>query len=322
MICAIFTSSRAGYLYPRPTIPFELPAKVNAVQQQSTVDDTSDLQESTVSFSLPLEDYNYLKQHKAEYHISPFNDPQAANAQISHSSQLQSTKAESSVLQKIEVQSDIVQTDIDTASEHVLIGNQYITSEENLEVANVFPQTVPLIHDNPNKPREEILINNHLTNTVGSQTLLSSTVSPLENHYANEAGRTQNNFGQQVTRHIYFHVPPPDLEEPPLVRITKPPKKVYKIIFIKVPAQETSNTAQIKQALYNQIAPVEDKTLIYVLVKKPEPVPVHPPPRSVPSEHEVLFVKYRDNRFSADSPAIRDLLAKRSVQNKELKSQG
>ncbi|XP_072930998.1 uncharacterized protein [Epargyreus clarus] len=102
----------------------------------------------------------------------------------------------------------------------------------------------------------------------------------------------QNVVVPKITKDIYFHVPPPEFEEPP-VHTVIPKKKVYKIIFIKVPSQETKSIAQLQQ-LANTVAPIEDKTIIYVLSKKPEPQQVFLP-KPVPSEHEVLFVKYSGN---------------------------
>lgn len=102
-----------------------------------------------------------------------------------------------------------------------------------------------------------------------------------------------------ITKHIYFHAPPPDVEEPKQVYPTKPPKKIYNIVFIKVPSQESKNAAKLQQ-LVNQQASVEDKTLIYVLVKKPDPQPPQP---TVPvsSQHEVFYVKYKGDAGNAVS---------------------
>lgn len=103
-----------------------------------------------------------------------------------------------------------------------------------------------------------------------------------------------------ITKHIYFHVPPPDVEEKPKqVYPTKAPKKVYNIVFIKVPSQESRNVAKLQQ-LVRQQAAVEDKTLIYVLVKKPEVQPTQPRV-PVSSQHEVFYVKYKGDAGNAVS---------------------
>lgn len=119
-----------------------------------------------------------------------------------------------------------------------------------------------------------------------------------------------------IHKHIYFHVPPPDIEEPVEQRLPEPAKKTYKIIFIKVPSQESSNNARIQQAINNQVnqnSAVAEKTLIYVLVKKPETVQFVPPPPPTPSEHEVLFVNYRGKQNSAPLSIASDLFQETSV---------
>lgn len=98
-----------------------------------------------------------------------------------------------------------------------------------------------------------------------------------------------------IHKHIYVHVPPPDFEEPEPQPLPQQPivkhNKHYKIIFIKAPA--------LPQARFiaPQINPLnEEKTLVYVLVKKPEhaheilqPVEQPEPIREKP---EVYFIKY------------------------------
>ncbi|KAJ2954328.1 hypothetical protein O0L34_g2586 [Tuta absoluta] len=102
-----------------------------------------------------------------------------------------------------------------------------------------------------------------------------------------------NQVAPVVTKHIYFHAPPPDLEERPVQQgISMPPKKVYNIVFIKVPSQESRSYVNGRVISASHQAPIEDKTLIYVLVKKPEPQPQQKP-RPVTSEHEVFYVKYK-----------------------------
>ncbi|XP_059621225.1 uncharacterized protein LOC132264906, partial [Phlebotomus argentipes] len=96
-----------------------------------------------------------------------------------------------------------------------------------------------------------------------------------------------------ISKNIYIHVPP---EEPaefvPSQRIEVPtPKKHYKVIFIKAPAPPTPTVPVIP-------APIQDehKTLVYVLVKKPESQPqvvVPPAPPTEPSKPEVYFIKYK-----------------------------
>lgn len=100
-----------------------------------------------------------------------------------------------------------------------------------------------------------------------------------------------------VSKHIYFHVPPPDFKEPPRVPITNipTPKKTYNILFIKAPSQNQQRNIYLQQLLQSRQNQIEDKTLIYVLSKKQDPVEVALPPQqtSKVSSPEVYFVKYR-----------------------------
>lgn len=101
-------------------------------------------------------------------------------------------------------------------------------------------------------------------------------------------------IAKQVTKNVYVHIPP---EEPvkiiPSQVINVPvPKKHYKIIFIKAPTPPTP----AKQIIPEQPQD-EHKTLVYVLVKNPEPqqlidVPIAAP--TEPSKPEVFFIKYKD----------------------------
>ncbi|XP_055588243.1 uncharacterized protein LOC129740562 [Uranotaenia lowii] len=98
-----------------------------------------------------------------------------------------------------------------------------------------------------------------------------------------------------ITKNVYVHVPP---EEP--TEIIKSPvleapiaKKHYKIIFIKAPAPP----APIQHHIPPQPQD-EHKTLVYVLVKKPEdpaPLEIPQPEPTEPSKPEVYFIKYKSN---------------------------
>ncbi|XP_030370418.1 uncharacterized protein LOC115621036 [Scaptodrosophila lebanonensis] len=105
-----------------------------------------------------------------------------------------------------------------------------------------------------------------------------------------------------VSKDIYVHVPPPDQEEEqryaqPQYPIP-PPRKHYRIVFIKAPTPSVSKASlRIKQA------PTEEKTIIYVLTKKPDPVDLQaafeqaaPKP---PSKPEVFFIKYKTQEEAA-----------------------
>ncbi|CAG5007304.1 unnamed protein product [Parnassius apollo] len=105
----------------------------------------------------------------------------------------------------------------------------------------------------------------------------------------------------EVFKHYYVHAAPEEPERPkPRQPIVLPPtQKHYKIIFIKAP----STPAQPPQ-----IIPVpqqnEEKTLVYVLVKKPEEAQNIVLPKleqKAPTKPEVYFIKYNNKQ---DSQAV------------------
>lgn len=70
-----------------------------------------------------------------------------------------------------------------------------------------------------------------------------------------------------------------------------PAQKHYKIVFIKAPSPPAP-----KLPIIQPVAPSEEKTLVYVLVKKPEEqaqimIPTLPPTQ--PSKPEVYFIRYK-----------------------------
>jgi hypothetical protein len=89
------------------------------------------------------------------------------------------------------------------------------------------------------------------------------------------------------------HVPPPEPEE---FRPQRPiqvgqAQKHYKIIFIKAPSAPTPTAPVIPLQPQN-----EEKTLVYVLVKKPEDAPeinIPTPAPTQPSKPEVYFIRYK-----------------------------
>ncbi|KAI5633145.1 hypothetical protein NE865_14158 [Phthorimaea operculella] len=106
----------------------------------------------------------------------------------------------------------------------------------------------------------------------------------------------------QVFKHFYVHAAPEEPEQPripPAINLP-PPQKHYKIIFIKAPTQT------VYQPQYIPVPqPNEEKTIVYVLVKKPEEqqqVVVPKIEQKAPSKPEVFFIKYNGNK--ADSSAV------------------
>jgi hypothetical protein len=102
--------------------------------------------------------------------------------------------------------------------------------------------------------------------------------------------------GSLVQKHIYVHVPPPEPEEHVSRRLPqfRPAQKHYKIVFIKAPTPPTPTAANIQLPGQD-----EQKTLIYVLVKKPdeaEELNIQQPAPTQPSKPEVYFIKYKTQK--------------------------
>jgi len=99
-----------------------------------------------------------------------------------------------------------------------------------------------------------------------------------------------------IQKHIYVHVPPPEPEEHFSQKIPqfRPAQKHYKIVFIKAPTPPTPTAANIQLPGQD-----EQKTLIYVLVKKPdeaEALNIQQPAPTQPSKPEVYFIKYKTQK--------------------------
>lgn len=99
-----------------------------------------------------------------------------------------------------------------------------------------------------------------------------------------------------IQKHIYVHVPPPEPEEHITQRLPQfhQAQKHYKIVFIKAPTPPTPTAANIQLPGQD-----EQKTLIYVLVKKPdeaEALNIQQPAPTQPSKPEVYFIKYKTQK--------------------------
>ncbi|XP_066251166.1 uncharacterized protein [Euwallacea similis] len=101
----------------------------------------------------------------------------------------------------------------------------------------------------------------------------------------------------EVTKQLYFFAAPEDEEEEQEIQAkidlpATPQKKAYKIIFIKAPSYRNKATISVPVAPQPQ-----EKTLVYVLVKKPEIRPTLRFQQSASSTEapkpEVFFIKYR-----------------------------
>ncbi|KAG5670184.1 hypothetical protein PVAND_000464 [Polypedilum vanderplanki] len=96
-----------------------------------------------------------------------------------------------------------------------------------------------------------------------------------------------------VTKNVYVHLPPDDGEDlrPPQILPQTPPRKHYKLIFIKAPEPPKYQAPILPQQQQD-----EHKTLVYVLVKKPDEQQQIELPQVAPTEPskpEVYFIKYK-----------------------------
>lgn len=103
-----------------------------------------------------------------------------------------------------------------------------------------------------------------------------------------------NSGAAQVTKNLYFFSAPEEPEAPirPRVNVVQAPaQKNYKIIFIKTPEFRQQSVVNVPVVSQN-----EEKTVVYVLVKRPEDGPqvnVQASSASKPAKPEVYFIKYR-----------------------------
>ncbi|CAG4941980.1 unnamed protein product [Colias eurytheme] len=324
-----------GYNYNRPDVSLELPIQTNQEVQQAAPQQPGQILQKTVSYSISHEDYAYLNHQKEELaqngalihnpipHQPQINQLDTAVANII----LQAGANQESIVQNSDSSSYNIQNNLP------LQNLQISTPIYNENVNQVLQLQTPAITPNNYYAQEQInnvALNSqsgvqqivNIQNGASNELDVQSNSSPVnvqiasgQNYqnnvqplipaqgfqpFANVNGPQYNLPSNQfiapvITKHIYFHVPPPDVEEEQRIPIPPPPKKTYRILFIKLPAQASSSNAIELQQRLRAVAPVEEKTLIYVLVKKPEEQQVIVPTAPKLSEHEVLFVKYRDN---------------------------
>lgn len=104
----------------------------------------------------------------------------------------------------------------------------------------------------------------------------------------------QQHVAPIVTKDIFIHAAPEEPEEqysqPQLP--SQPPRKHYRIVFIKAPTQNIK-----QQSIRLSQAPTEEKTIIYVLSKKDDPIDIQAALQEIqptqPSKPEVYFIKYK-----------------------------
>lgn len=108
-----------------------------------------------------------------------------------------------------------------------------------------------------------------------------------------------------IHKHVYIHIPPPEpdygVETTP--EVVQPVQKHYRIIFIKAPTIAAPTAAQMPAIQ----AVSEEKTIVYVLVKKPDnsQAPAPTPITTPPSKPEVYFIRYKtEERTTTNLPEI------------------
>lgn len=100
-----------------------------------------------------------------------------------------------------------------------------------------------------------------------------------------------------IHKHVYVHVPPQEKEEVqrPIIHYQPAQKqKHYKIIFVKAPSYQAKAPVVHVPSVQN-----EEKTLVYVLYKKPEKVEdiVIPEPKPTKmNKPEVYFINYKTEK--------------------------
>lgn len=211
--------------------------------------------------------------------------------------------------------------DSSVTGHHNLLSSHFINSEQNNKAGYVhFNNRVNSAFVNKNlQHTSNVLLtgdNGHFGNALnghssdknihiasGDSQLNLITLSGQLGHVIRETISTAP-LDPTVEKHIYVHVPPEDEVEEYQNKITTQnqhkvaPKKHYKLIFIKAPSYPSPNYNQLAEAVVPQ---VEEKTLVYVLVKKPEEPSlehIHQLQQSSfkSSKPEVYFIKYKTRK--------------------------
>ncbi|CAL8122789.1 unnamed protein product [Orchesella dallaii] len=142
--------------------------------------------------------------------------------------------------------------------------------------------------------------NQDTTGFQGFRNTLSNNGARLSNGNPSSSSLGSEIEGPKVFRHISLFVAPQEPEQNRVrtIQTQGNPDKHVNVIFIKAPSQ--SNSQQTEVILPEQ---PEQKTLVYVLVKRPEAagnnVRVRGPSPTKPSAPEVYFIKYKDGNGNA-----------------------
>ncbi|KAE8747301.1 Cuticle Protein Tweedle 3 [Frankliniella occidentalis] len=163
----------------------------------------------------------------------------------------------------------------------------------------------------PPAPPAVVINNGIASNSNGyvSPSLLVASPPPatqnivVDNSYPN---RYSNDYQDaDVHKHVYVHVAPEEPAEqvaPLVVNAPRKPKKHYKIVFIKAPTVLPPAAAYV-----NVPQPDQEKTLIYVLSKKPDlqqSLVLSTPAPTQPAKPEVFFIRYKTNELKPQNQIV------------------
>ncbi|CAL8126840.1 unnamed protein product [Orchesella dallaii] len=136
-------------------------------------------------------------------------------------------------------------------------------------------------------------------------------------------GNSGLNDGAKIYKHVYIHTPTPE-EEPPqqprVISLNKKQDTHYQIIFVKAPAPPQMPPTEIELP-----APPERKTLVYVLVKKPQKpaeIKFRAPAPTSPAKPEVYFIKYKGNGQPNDQEMLSEVEGNLGVSNDQRINEG
>lgn len=124
-----------------------------------------------------------------------------------------------------------------------------------------------------------------------------STIAPSVNAYA-----IHEEEAPEVQKNVYYFSAPDETEPVrPRIRIATPAprRKNINYIFVKAPAP-----APVAPILIKTPPKENDKTIVYVLVKKPQEeqdIEIHTPESTPPTKPEVYFIKYRNQQEAEEA---------------------
>lgn len=137
----------------------------------------------------------------------------------------------------------------------------------------------------------------HNAASSSSSSFASSTLTAQQQQQYQASGST---LPPIITKSFYFEAAPeePEEEQKPRFVTVGRAQKNYKVIFIKAP------TYGLNSQIIPIVPPNEDKTIIYVLSKKPEQnenIELPPTPTTEAIKPDVFFIKYKSEQEAHDA---------------------